>query len=386
MANSGLDAIIPLVVRALNVVSRELVGFIPAVYRDADGSRAALNQSLVVPIAAAATLADNTPGVTPPNTGDETVTNVTMTVSKSKHAPIRFNGEETLGLSNAGAYERLFQSRAEEALRALVNAVEADLYAAAYKGASRAYGTAGTTPFATAADMTDLAEVALILDDNGCPIGERQIVLSNAAMSKLRGKQSGLFKVNEAGSDQMLREGMISKLEGFAVRQSGQVSTHTKGTGSGYLADLLAGYAIGDSALHVDTGTGAILAGDVVTFAWDANKYVIGTGFAGDGDGDIALNAPGLRAALANDVEMTIGNSFKANVAFDRRAVVLLSRLPALPKGGDSAIDRTTITDPLTGLVFELAEYPGYRLKQYQIGLAWGTKAVKPAHIANLLG
>ena len=52
-------------------------------------------------------------------------------------------------------------------MRAAVNEMEAYVAAVAYKGASRAYGTAGTSPFAT--NITPLAQVLKILKDNGAP-------------------------------------------------------------------------------------------------------------------------------------------------------------------------------------------------------------------------
>src|SRR5277367_6518770 len=106
MANT-LTSLIPTLYESLDVVSREMVGFIPAVSRDTSAERAALNQSILVPVTAAQTAADNTAAVRPPNTGDQTIGNVSMTISKSKHVPIRWNGEDTLGMSNAGTYGRV---------------------------------------------------------------------------------------------------------------------------------------------------------------------------------------------------------------------------------------------------------------------------------------
>ena len=52
MANT-LTSLIPDLYAALNVVSRELVGFIPAVARDSTADRVATNQTLRVPISPA---------------------------------------------------------------------------------------------------------------------------------------------------------------------------------------------------------------------------------------------------------------------------------------------------------------------------------------------
>ena len=99
-----ITSLIPTIYEALDVVSREMIGFIPAVSRDTSSERAALNQSILVPVTQAQTAADNTAAVTSPDTGDQTVGNVSMTINKSKHVPIRWNGEQQLGMQNAGTY------------------------------------------------------------------------------------------------------------------------------------------------------------------------------------------------------------------------------------------------------------------------------------------
>lgn len=384
MANV-LTGLIPTAYRALAVVSREMIGFITAASRNSGAERVALNQTITVPIAPAVTLADNTPGVTAPDTGDQTATTVEMTISRSKHAAIRWTGEETLAMRNGGTFDDFKQQQFEQAFRAIANGVEADL-ATIYTSASRAYGTAGVAPFGTAADFTDFAGVAKILDENGAPVGDRQLVLGSAAIANIRGKQSLLFKANEAGTDELLRRGIIGRVEGFDIHNSAQVKAHVKGTGTSYNSDLGGGYGIGATTVHVEVGTGTILAGDVGVWTGDANKYVVNTGFAGDGDGDIVLGRPGLRQTLANDVALTLGANYTANLAFSRSAVQLATRLPAMPDGGDMAVDRATITDPVSGLVFELAYYRQYRQVHIEIGLAWGWKVTQSEHVALLLG
>jgi hypothetical protein len=382
MANT-LTSLIPTMYEALDVVSREIVGFIPAVARSSTVERAALDQSVLVPVTRATSLADNTPGVTAPDTGDQTVDNVSVTITKSKHAPIRWNGEQTKGMQNSGNYNTVLKDQFVQAYRALTNAVETDI-ATLYKKASRAYGTAGTAPFGTANELLDSANVIKILDHNGAPKSGRRLVANADTMANFRGKQAVLFKVNEAGTDQLLREGIVGRLQGMDIGDSaGYPATHTKGTGSGYLVNNGAGYAIGDTAITLDTGTGTIVAGDVITFAGDTNKYVVATALAAN---VVTIAKPGLRKALADNVALTVGNDYSPNLAFTRDAIVLATRMPALPDGGDMADDRMTVTDPVSGLSFEVSIYRQYRQIHIEVGLAWGWELIKPAHAALLLG
>jgi len=74
-----------------------------------------------------------------------------------------------------------------------------------------------------------------------------------------------------------------------------------------------------------------------------------------------------------------------ANVAFSQNALHLVARAPALPQGGDAAMDRYVLTDPRSGMAFEVALYPGYRKIRAEVVAAWGVGAIKPEHIAMLL-
>jgi hypothetical protein len=73
-------------------------------------------------------------------------------------------------------------------------------------------------------------------------------------------------------------------------------------------------------------------------------------------------------------------------MAFHRGAMALAARPPALPDGGDLAMDRTLIRDPRSGLTFELSAYPQYKRMRYELALAWGVANIKPEHTAILLG
>lgn len=375
--------LIPTMFEALDMVSRELVGFIPAVGRNSGVERVALNQTVNIPIVPPIVGGDVTPGATPPSDGDQTFGNTTMTISKSRYWPVRWTGEEQRAVRSSGMLPSIQAQQFAQAFRAACNEIEADI-AALYISASRAYGTAGTAPFGTAGDLSDFAQPLKILDDNGAPRIGRRMVLGTAAMANLRGKQSVLFKVNESGTDALLREGIVGRVEGFGIGDSAQVKTHTKGTGAAYTTTA-AGFAVGTTSIPIITGSGTVLAGDVVTFAGDSNKYVVATGVAAPGT--IVLQEPGLRQAIpAAATAMTIDNTSVRNMFFYQNAIQLATRAPALPEGGDMADDRTFVQDPVTGLTFEVSLYRQYRQVKIEVAIAWGVKVVQPRHTGLLLG
>jgi hypothetical protein len=375
---------------ALDVVSREMVGFIPAVSRDVGAERAALNQQILVPVTQVQTASDITAAVIPPDTGDQTIANIPMTISKAKSVPIRWNGEQQKGMRNAGTYNAVLKDQFAQALRTLVNLVEIDLANTAYQNASRAYGTAGTAPFGTSGDLSDSAQLAKILDDNGAPVTDRQLVLNSASVANLRGKQSLLLRANEEGSNDFRRSGMISQipLDGFALHNSAGLTLVTKGTGTSYVTS--GSTAPGVSSIALVTGSGTVLAGDIANFAADTNnKYVVQTGVTAPGT--IVLGGNGALVTIGTANALTIGNSYTPNVGFARSAIQLIARPPALPtdengKPMDMAEDVEIITDPISGISFQVCVYRQYRQMQLSVELAWGTAAVAGRHIATLLG
>lgn len=378
MANN-LNGLLPTLYAALDIVSREMTGFIPAVTRDTGIERAAVGDDVKIPVTTVAEAQDTKPGANAPDAGDGEVSHVVAKITKSRNVPIRWNGEETRSLQNAGTFGQIQTDRFAQAMRTLVNEVETDCWLEAYKNASIAHGLAGVTPFGTAADMTDFAGTLGILERNGAPRNDLQMVLGHAAIGNLRGKQSGLFKVNEAGREDMLRNGMTDRIMSFAIRHSHAVGVHVKGDGAGYLVNGTP--SIGDKSIIVDGGTGSILNGDVITVAGDTTKYVSG-GLVGS---NLLLNG-GLLLPSTDNSAVTLGGTYVPNVVFSRSAIALATRAPALPEGGDSADDRTQIVDPVTGLAFEIAVYRQYKQVVYEVSLAWGVKAVASRHIGLLLG
>lgn len=372
-----LTNLIPDVYAALDVVSRELTGFIPAVGRNSTADRVAANQTLRSIATRANTSGANiTPAMSLPSASDQTVDNKSLTITKQRAFKFSWTGEEQKSMDAGPGYLTIEQDQIAQAIRAAVNEVEVDVATAAYQGASRAYGTAGTTPFAT--NLADTAQIKKILDDNGAPNSDRHLIIDTTAGAAMR-TLTQLTKANEAADTTLLRQGVLLDVHGFAIRESAQIQTPTAGTGASY--QLNGAHSAGATTISVDTGTGTILAGDVVTI--NSVKYVVASALSG---GSFTINAPGLRTALSDNTAVTVNAAAARNVAFSRNAIVLATRLPAVPKQGDLAILREVITDARTGLSFELAVYPGYRMNVYEIGLCWGVTVFKNEHVATLLG
>jgi len=373
-----LTGLIPDIYEALDIVSRELVGMIPSVRISAKAEQAAVGQNIVVDVEPAGNVVDIAPAMTVPEPPGQVSQTAVITISKARAATFGFDGEEIKGLNTGAGYPNVRANKIAQAIRALVNEIEADL-AALHVRASRAVGTAGTTPFGTS--LRDAALVRKVLDDNGAPQTDRSLVLDTAAGANLR-SLANLTDANRAGTQDVRALGRLIELFGFAVRESAQIQTHAPGTAAAWT--VAAATPAGATQITLAGGTGAFVPGDVITIAGDANQYVV---HAWDpATSTVTIGAPGLRVAAAAAAAVTVVGASSRSLAFSRNAIVLAARTPAVPEGGDAADDRTVITDPVSGLSFEFSVYRGYRRERYEVALAWGAAVVKPEHCAILLG
>lgn len=377
MANT-LTNLIPNAYVALDVVSQELVGFIPAVARNSTADRVAINQTLYSPVTASNTSGGNvTPAMSLPSVSDQTIGTESLTITKQRAFKFSWTGEEQNSMDAGPGYLNLEQDMIAQCLRAAVNEIETDIAVAAKNAASRAYGAPGTAPFAST--LADPANVRKILDDNGAPLSDRHLVINTTAGAALR-TLATVNKVNEVGTGSLLNQGVLIDLHGFRIRESAQIQSTTKGTGTSYV--LNGAHAAGATDIVIKTGSGTVVAGDVVTI--NSVKYVVKTGASAAGT--ITINKPGLLTAGSDGNTVTVNDTAARNIAFTRNAIVLATRVPVAPKGGDMAIMREIITDPRTGISFEVSVYPGYRMNVVEVAACWGVTAFKPEHIAVLQG
>jgi len=377
---STITNLIPDAYAALAVVAQEPVGALSAVLRNSTADRAAIGQSVRIPFSPDLTAADFSPAMALPSASELTYTNQAFTMTKQRRVKFTWSGEDAYSVNVGPGIANLNQQNIAQAMRTLRNEMATSVTAAASVSGSRAKGTAGTTPFAS--NINAVNDVRKILADNGAPIGAGwNLVLDTSAGTNLRNLAT-LYQANTAGSTDTLRRGIILPVSGANIYEDGTIPTVTAGTGSGYLINNGAGYAVGDTALTVDTGTGTILAGDVVTIG--SHQYVVATALASN---VVTLAAPGLRATVADNAAVTVNAASARNFACTPDAILLGTRLPEVgPQGADLAIMREVLTDPVSGISYELAVYPGDHMATYTISAVWGVKVINNRNLALLLG
>jgi hypothetical protein len=376
MANV-LTTLAPVLFSAAQEVSNEPFGVVSAITTDFDDKGVAKGDNVVVPVAPTRAATDFTPGATTSTGDDATAVNVVVQITASKKVSWALTGEQIRSLDNGASSKEWVRQMIAQGMRSLRNLAEADAALKIKQGASRAYGTAGTAPFAS--DLSALTNMYKILKDNGAPMADLQCVVDTTAGLNLR--NLGIIQqAYQAGSEEERRTGKILRQFGFQIGESAGIALHTKGTGTLYVTSGSTAAGVTDIALV--TGTNTVLAGDVVTFAADtANKYVVNTGVAAAGT--ISLGRPGARVTIATANAMTIGNNYTPHLAFERSAVVGVFRPPIIPE--NPTISQQSISDE-SGLTYLLLDIAQYGQRTWELHLAYGTKVVQSEHVGILLG
>jgi hypothetical protein len=390
MANTiTLTDLTEILYQARDTVAAEPVGFANSVTVNAGSEGVSIGGTVKSVVTAQPTLnTSHTPATTVPAGDDTTLTVEEMTIGQVARTNIPIKGEVARQLANTADYGETIKQLFAQHLRTHRNAIEAHCGTVIKNGSSRAAGTAGTTPFASSHAL--IPQVHQILKDNGAPQdGQVSLVISTGAGTNLK-TLSHIYKVNEAGGNDTLRRGVLVDIDGVMIKESAGVATHTKGTLGGSPTITNANYAVGSTTLTLSAaGTGTIVAGDALSIANDTgNVYIVKTGDSDVSDaGTIVLNKPGLRKATgASTRALTVAADYAANLMFHKSAVELVVRPPSMPEGGDLARERMTVFDPISGLVFEVAIYPGYGMNIIEFVTYYQAKVWKPEFVATLLG
>jgi hypothetical protein len=376
MANV-FTALQPVLYSAAQEVSNEPFGVISAIAASFDDKGVAIGDTVKVPVAPTASATDYTPAMTTSAGADATASTVDIQITANKHVTWHLTGEQLRSLENGSTDGEWVRQMVAQGMRALRNLAESACATAIKQGASRAVGTAGTNPFAS--DINIIPDARKVLMDNGAPLSDLQLCIDSTAGTSAR-KLGIIQQAYQAGTDAERRSGDLMRQFGFSIRESAGIALHTKGTGAAYVTSGSTAPGVRDVALV--TGTGTVLAGDVVTFAADtANKYIVNTGVAAPGT--ITLGRPGARVTIATANALTVGNNYTANLAFERNSVVGIMRPPVMPE--NPLIQKTLISDSM-GMTYLLAQVAGDGMATWRLHLAYGFKVVQGEHVCIVLG
>ena len=378
MAANNLTGLIPILYAALATISRELVGIIPAATRYFGAESVALGQTVRVPVTPVKQTHDIIPGANPVAQGTN-FEYTDMIISKNKKVEASaWTGDEEISVGSQKGMMK--QHEFEQSMRVLVNEVELDLCVEAVQGALEAgnyYGTPGVTPFV--ANLTDFAQLVKFLDDKGAPKFQRQAVLNTSAAANLRSMDK-LNSVAHAGTQDMLRQGVLNDIHGFAIRESAGLVNTLAGTATQVV--LSAAANPGDVMININALVGTLNKGALITLG--SERYVVKNNYPA-GQTQIAIG-PAIITGVASGATGAVTSSYLPSIIFTPDFVYSIVRPPAMPEGGDSARDVMNITDPVSGLTFQVALYPGYRQNIVEIGLAWGQAVINYRHGLCLLG
>jgi P22 coat protein - gene protein 5 len=374
MANV-FTALQPVLYSAAQDVSNEPFGVVSAIAASFDDKGVAIGDTVKVPVAPTRSTSDYTPAMTTTAGTDATASTVDVQITANKFVSWNMTGEQLRSLENGGTDMEWVRQMIAQGMRALRNGAEIAACTAIKQGASRAVGTAGTNPFASNIDI--IPDARKVLFDNGAPMVDLQMCIDSTAGTAAR-KLGIIQQAYQAGNDSERRSGDLLRQFGFQIRESAGIGLHTIGTGASYL--LNGALAVGDTTVTVDTGSGTILAGDIVTFAGTSTKYVVNTALSGT---TFAIGRPGSRAVEADNDAVTVGGAYTANLAFERNAVVGIMRPPVMPP--NPLMQNTLISDPM-GMTYLLCQIAGDGMATWRLHLAYGFKVVQTEHVAIVLG
>jgi len=380
MSNT-LTAIAPTLYSAAKIVAAEPTGVVTAINMNFDDKGVAKGDTVDVPIAPTRAEEDFTPAAATTTGADATASKIQVAITHSKKVSWNLSGEQLRSLENGSTDQDWVAQMVQQGMRTLRNGAEAVAYDALRVGASRAYGTAGTTPFAST--LADLTNSRKILKDNGAPLADLQYVGDTNAELNLT--NLGIIQqANQAGSDAERRSGNVGRQFGFQISSSAAIDAVTKGTAASATTDN-AGYAVGDTVITLAAvGTGTILAGDMLTFAGDTNIYVIASGTGDVLGGQITLAAPGLRIAMSAATKaITMIATSTRNLAFERSAFVGVMRPPLIP--ANPTIRQMPVSDQF-GMTYLMLEIDQYGQRSWELHLAYGFKTVNAEFAAISLG
>jgi len=333
-------------------------------------------KTIDLPVPQSLTVSDVTSSSTPLSPTGLTPTTVQISLNKWKRVHFALDDQELTQIESDMNFVPMQMGEAFKALGEQVNSDLMALYADVYGYV----GTAATTPFATTvAGATDARKA---LANQLAPLDPRYGVLNPDAMANALAL-AAFSSFQQSSDPNVVIEGSLGRKYGMNWVEDQQIPTHTAGTGSGYLINNGGGYAAGIKTVAVDTGSGTIIAGDVVTFAGVTGTYVVTSALSG---GSFSFY-PGLAGAVADNAAVTLKATHVANLAFHRDAFALVVRpLDDVAQKLIPSLQIVTMQDPLSKIPVRLEISRQNKQTLFDMDILYGVKTLRPEYACRIAG
>jgi len=324
------------------------------------------------------------------NVQEKTRTNRTLSLFR-REAPFSVTTTDMQQLDQT----KIMPDAVQEAVRAHIrthNSRIENLYRDVYN----VVGTATTSPFSSDAQALRSCRTML----KGVPKENRFALLNVYDDDRALGLDK--FTSGSGGANYpTLETGEIGRKYGFSVRTSDTLEAHVSGTAAGVLAN--GAISVGATQAAIDTGTGTLNYGDIITWAGHTQTYVVGKGaFASVQNADdkaqgtdldytsvadvssaIVTFQPPLVAAVADNAAMTVIASHNVSLAFQQNAFVFAPRKMSVI--GDYKFVET-LTDPVSQASATLQVKGGHNQEIHVLSTYFGIGTLYPHFATRIIG
>lgn len=361
-----LESLYPTIQTALTDYGKGIVGFAGGVPIDASTSeRVAKGQTIQMLEPEVGATGDATPGASGPRTGTLSADPRSVVIEKVRNIPIPITGDQMLGLR--GNIYPFMQKAIKNAIRKLVDEMDEYLAEKALFGASRVVAA----NFGSVAGFAEITKQFQLNKINA--IGRAHLVLSPDGLATIS-SLSDVGNADKFGSDELSRQGKIGMVRGYSLHTMLKPASLNHVTNTNYVVD--GDHAAGVTSLKIKSGSGALTAGMGVGIGSSPTTHYVTLNDVTT-SGTLQLNKPGLMAAAANGTAVAaFSTKTTPEIAYIPEAIYMALRPPAVPDGGDTAVDSQIFRDDVSGLMFEVALYKQYMREVLDVRIAYGAKVV----------
>jgi len=331
-------------------------------------------------------------------TQDTSESSVSLQVATQKHVGMNFTTAE-LTLSMDDFSKRII----EPAMSVLAANVEADALGSMRKDV---YQQANNT--AAAVTFANVLAGRRKLNDALAPPGDRTALLSSNDSANLVDALKGLFQ-DDGEISRQYREGYMGRTAGFDFAESTHLSTQLRGSGNGaYLVNDTV--VSGDATVDVDTGTGTIKKGEIITFAsvnsvhpetkvstGIPQQFVVTADYAG-GSGTLSVSPAFISSGATQNIDAlpadnaaitivgTASTNYGQSLVYHKDAFTFATADLVMPKGVDWGARE--VFDGISLRIVRDYDINNDRLPT-RVDILYGYKTLRPqlaCRLANLAG